>query len=115
MKLRDKMRGIHLAAPDSTAWILDSHDTRHATTRFGGGETGAHRALCVKTMMVALGGMPVLYQGEELGVDNGAVAAADLADPISIRNPGVVGRDGARTVMPWDDGPTNGFNAGTRP
>ena len=38
MELRDKIRGMHLAAPDSTAWVLDSHDTPHATTRYGGGE-----------------------------------------------------------------------------
>ncbi len=116
MHLRDRIRGIHLAAPDSNAWVLDSHDTSHATTRFGGGEVGAHRALCVKTLMMALGGMQVLYQGEELGIDNGSVAPEDLADPVSTRNPGAVsGRDGARTVMPWDDGPTNGFNSGGRP
>ncbi len=116
MRLRDRMRGIHLAAPDSTAWILDSHDTSHATTRFGGGSLGAHRALCVKTMMMALGGMPVIYQGEELGIDDGAIKPENLADPISTRNPGAMsGRDGARTVMPWGDGPTNGFNSGARP
>jgi alpha-glucosidase len=116
MRLRDRIRGIHLAAPDSTAWILDSHDTSHAATRFGGGEAGAHRALCAKTMMVCLGGMPVIYQGEELGIDNGVVAPENLSDPISTRNPGAVsGRDGARTVMPWGDGPTNGFNEGATP
>ena len=38
--------------------------------------------------MMALGGMPVIYQGEELGIDDGEVAPADLADPISTRNPG---------------------------
>jgi alpha-glucosidase len=115
MQLRDRIRGMHLAAPDSTAWILDSHDTSHATTRYGGGERGAHRALCVKTLMVALGGMAVWYQGEELGLENGEIAAADLTDPMSTRNPGAAGRDGARTVMPWDGGPNNGFNDGATP
>ncbi len=116
MQLRDRIRGIHLAAPDSTAWILDSHDTSHAPTRYGGGERGAHRALCVKTLMLALGGMPVIYQGEELGLEDGDIAPQDLADPISTRNPGATsGRDGARTVMPWDEGPTNGFNDGAAP
>ena len=115
MQLRDRIRGMHLAGPDSTAWILDSHDTSHATTRYGGGDRGAHRALCVTTLMMALGGMPVLYQGEELGIDNGDIAPGDLTDPVATRNPGATGRDGARTVMPWDGGPTNGFNDGARP
>ena len=115
MQLRDRIRGMHLAGPDSTAWILDSHDTSHATTRFGGGARGAHRALCVKTLMLALGGMPVIYQGEELGVEDGKVAVEDLADPVSTRNPGAKGRDGARSVMPWDEGPNNGFNQGATP
>ena len=115
MQLRDRIRGMHLAGPDSTAWILDSHDTSRAATRYGGGERGAHRVLCVKTLMVALGGMPVWYQGEELGLENGVIAPNDLTDPIATRNPGAAGRDGARTVMPWDGGPTNGFNDGATP
>lgn len=115
MELRDRIRGMSLAGPDSTAWVLDSHDTNHAATRYGGGERGARRALCVQTLMMGLGGMPVLYQGEELGIGDGVVSPADLTDPISTRNEGAAGRDGARTVMPWDDGPSNGFNAGAEP
>jgi alpha-glucosidase len=115
MEIRDRVQGMHLAGPDSTAWVLDSHDTSHATNRYGGGERGAHRALCVQTLLMALGGMPVLYQGEELGIGDGEVAPEDLTDPISTRNDGATGRDGARTVMPWDSGPTNGFNDGSAP
>jgi alpha-glucosidase len=115
MQLRDRIQSIHLACPDSTAWVLDSHDADHAATRYGGGDLGANRALCLQTLLVGLGGMPVLYQGQELGLEDGAVDPEDLADPISTRNQGATGRDGARTVMPWDDGPNNGFNEGATP
>ncbi len=110
LRLRDGLRTMHLGSPDSIAWIVDSHDTPHSVTRFGGGAVGARRSLCVTALMMALGGMPFLYQGQELGIGDGIIDPADLADPISVRNPGATtGRDGARTAMPWNDGPGNGF------
>jgi alpha-glucosidase len=110
MRLRDGIRGMHLASPDSIAWMIDSHDTSHSVTRYGTGDVGATRSMCVTTLMMALGGMPFLYQGQELGIDDGEIDPGDLADPISTRNPGAQGgRDGARTAMPWDGGPGNGF------
>ena len=58
------------------------------------------------------GGMPFLYQGEELGLSDG-VLRGDLHDPVSVRNPGAVnGRDGCRTPMPWDSTAHNGFSTG---
>ena len=79
--------------------------------RFGGGNSGQRRALALTTLMMALGGMPFLYQGEELGLCDGLVRAGGRQDPLAVRNPGAVnGRDGCRTPMPWDGTAHNGFS-----
>ena len=65
--------------------------------------------------MFALGGVPFLYQGEELGSPNGVIAPEDRHDPISTRNEHGIGRDVTRTVMPWDDSHANGFSASATP
>jgi alpha-glucosidase len=92
-------------------WTIENHDTNRAVTRYGGGETGRRRALAMTTMLMGLGGLPFLYQGQELGNENGTVEPGALADPISVRNPGATsGRDGARTAMGWDNSPHNGFS-----
>jgi alpha-glucosidase len=51
---------------------------------------------------VSLRGNVFLYQGEELGLPQAQIAFADLKDPEAIANwPQTLGRDGARTPMPW--------------
>ncbi len=109
--LRDALRGVQLASPESVAWTIENHDGHRAATRYGGGESGRRRALALTTLLMGLGGMPFLYQGQELAGENGIVAAGALADPISTRNPGATsGRDGARTAMAWDGSANNGFS-----
>jgi alpha-glucosidase len=97
------------AAQGGAAWALSNHDQARVVTRFGGGETGLRRALAVMTVMVALDGVPFLYQGEELGLPNAELVGAPH-DPVSTRNPGHVGRDVARGPMPWDSTHLNGFS-----
>jgi alpha-glucosidase len=92
------------------AWPLSSHDDPHAATRFGGGEVGARRALAYFTFLCGLPGVPFLYQGDELGLDDGVTDAHE--DPISVRNPGAIGRDGSRTPVTWSPGPGFGFTTG---
>ncbi len=113
LRFRDAVRGIHLASPDSVAWTIENHDVNRSVTRYGGGDTGRRRALAVTTLFMGLGGLPFLYQGQELGNDNGTVAPGAFADPISVRNPGATsGRDGARSPMAWDGSAHNGFSSG---
>ena len=92
------------------AWPLSSHDAPHAATRFGGGDLGARRSLAYFTLLCGLPGLPFLYQGDELGLDDGVTEVA--ADPVAVRNPGAPGRDGARTPMVWEPGPGYGFTTG---
>ncbi|OFW65853.1 MAG: hypothetical protein A2Z12_04820 [Actinobacteria bacterium RBG_16_68_21] len=111
--LLDAIRGMHDREPNRVSWAIDNHDHSRSVTRFGGGARGARRSLAVTTLISCLGGIPFLYQGQELGIGDGTIAPDDLADPIATRNEGALGRDGARTPMPWEPGPGNGFTAGT--
>lgn len=92
------------------AWPLSSHDDPRAPTRFGGGEEGARRALAYLALLSGLPGVPFIYQGDELGLEDGEVEAG--ADPLALRNPGATGRDGARTPMVWAPGNGYGFTRG---
>lgn len=111
--LRARLAPYLEACGDRLSWPLSSHDDPHAATRLGGGEVGARRALAYLTLLAALPGVPFLYQGDELGLEDGEVPPAQRQDPIALRIPGAVGRDGARTPMPWDDSPNLGFTSGT--
>jgi alpha-glucosidase len=88
---------------------MSSHDDPRAATRFGGGALGRERQLAYLALLLALPGMPFLYQGDELGLDNGVLPADRASDPIATRNEGAIGRDGSRTPMPWAPGPHLGF------
>jgi alpha-glucosidase len=67
-------------------------------------------------MLLSLRGTPVLYQGDEIGMGNVAVAQEDLRDPLGVRfYPYYEGRDAGRTPMQWSDRPGGGFTDGTRP
>ncbi len=88
-------------------WLGSSLDEPRAVTRFGGGEVGRRRALALATLLAFLPGTPFLYQGEELGLEQGEVCDDNRVDPVGID--AASGRDGCRTPMPWTNGPMHGF------
>jgi alpha-glucosidase len=66
-------------------------------------------------LLAALRGTIFLYQGEELGLPQSAIAFEDLQDPFGKAHwPLDKGRDGCRTPMPWRaDAPNAGFTRAT--
>ena len=102
------------AAPGGFAWTIASHDEGRPPTRWGGGDLGRRRALAVWTVFAGLPGMPFVYQGEELGLENGIVAPEDVRDPVGFAAYRE-SRDFCRTPMPWDDGPHGGFTTADTP
>jgi alpha-glucosidase len=89
--------------------VQSSHDRSRAVTRYGGGAVGRRRALALATLTVGLPALPVLFQGEELGLDDGHVPADRVRDPLALRGGYALPRDVARTPMPWAPGPGLGF------
>ena len=101
-----------LALFDPPTWVLSNHDLPRHATRFGGGETGRRRAVAATALLLALPGSTYLYQGEELGLEDGDVPAEARQDPIALRS-GLPGRDGCRTPLPWvAQAPGHGFTTG---
>ncbi len=113
----EAMRGVvrqTFAATDPVGafptWVLSNHDVVRTVTRYGAGEQGLARARAALLAMLALPGSAYLYQGEELGLPQVAVAESDRQDPVWLRGGGV-GRDGCRVPLPWAAaGPTFGFS-----
>jgi alpha-glucosidase len=72
-------------------WTLSNHDVVRFPTRMCDGEDEKiRRALRI---LLGLRGTPVLYQGDELGMEQVAIPRDRILD--------VDGRDGCRTPMPW--------------
>jgi alpha-glucosidase len=93
-------------------WVLASHDSVRAVTRFGGGARGLARARAAALLMLALPGAVYLYQGEELGLDQVPVPDEQIRDPLWKRSGhSERGRDGCRVPLPWHgDCPPYGFS-----
>lgn len=85
------------------SWAFSNHDAPRCVSRWcpPGGDMPAFARL-TNALLLCLRGNPILYQGEELGLPQAEVAFEDLQDPEAIANwPRTLGRDGARTPMPW--------------
>ncbi|WP_232678162.1 glycoside hydrolase family 13 protein [Nocardioides sp. R-C-SC26] len=94
-------------------WVLSNHDVVRHVTRYGGGAVGLARGRAATLAMLGLPGSSYLYQGEELGLPQAAVAPEFRQDPLWVRT-GEEGRDGCRVPIPWSgQAPPFGFGPGT--
>jgi alpha-glucosidase len=80
-------------------WALSNHDHVRFPTRWCEGD--ARRVRCGLLVVLALRGTPVLYYGDELGMEETAIPPDRVRDG--------AGRDGARTPMQWSAEPGAGF------
>ena len=114
--IRDVMSGALAARDGGWTWVQCSHDETRSAQRFGGGDLGRERALTLSVLFAGLPGAMFLYQGEELGLLDGVVAAERAADPVGTRNADSSdSRDGCRTPMPWAPGKGWGFTTAAEP
>jgi alpha-glucosidase len=88
--------------PGWPTWAFENHDAPRAISRW---VAAAHRETFARMKMLllcAMRGSIIIYQGEELGLTQADVPFDRLQDPEAIANwPHTLGRDGARTPMPW--------------
>ena len=91
------------------AWSLSNHDVVRFPTRLACDDP--HRVKLMLALLLCLRGTAYLYQGDELGLPHGDVPFDRLRDPEAIAFwPAGIGRDGARTPMPWNtNAPVGGF------
>jgi alpha-glucosidase len=93
-------------------WAFENHDAPRAVSRWCAPEDADRFARLKLALLMALRGNVILYQGEELGLEQDDIPFELLQDPEAIANwPLTLSRDGVRTPMPWtSDG---GFTSGT--
>ena len=112
--------------------IIENHDEPRGVSRFlpdyAQNEDGAKM---LGTVSVLLRGIPFIYQGQEIGMQNARWNSVDEFDDISTKDQyrvareaglsdaealavcSVMSRDNARTPMQWKDAPQAGFTSGT--
>jgi alpha-glucosidase len=83
-------------------WVFSNHDAPRVPSRWGGELPQPGYAALLNAILLMLRGSVCLYQGEELGLPQAQVPFERLRDPEAIANwPLTLGRDGARTPLPW--------------
>jgi alpha-glucosidase len=78
-------------------WVLSNHDNRRHRTRYG----SEARARASLFLLLGLRGSPVLYAGEEIGLEDAHIPPDRVVDP--------GGRDGCRAPVPWTGDPDHGW------
>jgi alpha-glucosidase len=96
-------------------YVLGNHDIRRIYDRYGDGQHNDQIAKLMAALYLTLRGTPILYYGEEIGMENNdPKRREDVKDPIGkLGWPKEKGRDGERTPMQWDGTINAGFSAGS--
>ncbi len=96
------------------SWAFSNHDAPRAISRWAEEKDAPRAAKLHAMLLLSLRGNAFLYQGEELGLPQANIPFDNLQDPEAINNwPLTLGRDGARTPLPWKAEALNaGFSTG---
>jgi alpha-glucosidase len=87
-------------------WVLGNHDRPRIASR-----VGPEQARVAAMLLLTLRGTPTLYNGDELGMPMAHIPPDRVLDPFEVNLPGLgLGRDGARSPMPWSDYAYAGFS-----
>ena len=95
-----------LGPNDVPNYVLGNHDRPRLASR-----VGVDRARLLAMLQMTLRGLPVVYYGDELGLENAVISPGAERDPWGIAVPGF-GRDIARGLMPWSGEKNGGFTTG---
>lgn len=112
--------------------IIENHDEPRGVSRYiPEGDCCIESKKMLAALNFMLRGLPFIYQGQELGMENVSISSIDEVDDISARSEYQVAleagfppeealkiiakysRDNARTPMQWTDGANAGFTTGT--
>ncbi len=95
-------------------YVISNHDIQRSYNRYGDGTHNDQIAKVMAGLYLTLRGTPIMYYGEEIGMQNNdPKRREDVKDPIGRTGwPEEKGRDGERTPMQWNDTPNAGFTTG---
>jgi alpha-glucosidase len=89
-------------------WVLGNHDNPRVATRLG-----LAQARVAAMLLFTLRGTPLIYYGDEIGMEDGTIPPEQVQDICAMAMPGNdMGRDPARTPMQWDASAHGGFSTG---
>jgi alpha-glucosidase len=93
-------------------FVISNHDIDRSYNRYGDGKNNDQIAKLMAAFYLTLRGTPIMYYGEELGMENNnPKRKEDVKDPQGVTGwPGEKGRDGERTPMQWSDAKNAGFS-----
>jgi alpha-glucosidase len=96
-------------------FVISNHDIVRSYNRYGDGKNNDAIAKLMGAFYLTLRGTPILYYGEEIGMENNdPKRKQDVKDPIGRTGwPKEKGRDGERTPMQWNTAPNAGFSTTT--
>ncbi len=96
-------------------FVIGNHDRVRSYNRYGNGKNNDAIAKLMGAFYLTLRGTPVMYYGEEIGMENNdPKRKEDVKDPIGRTGwPEEKGRDGERTPMQWNTAPNAGFSKKT--
>jgi alpha-glucosidase len=106
----DAIRDYLSAVPQGRwpCWVTGSHDKPRVASRIG-----AAQARVAAMLALTLPGTPIIYAGDEIGLEDVPVAPEQVRDPFERRLPGYgLNRDSHRAPMRWSDGHAGGFTTG---
>jgi alpha-glucosidase len=105
-----------IAAADSSGgwptYVITNHDIPRSYNRYGDGTHNDDIAKLMGALYLTLRGTPIMYYGEEIGMENNdPKRKEDVKDPEGRTGwPKEIGRDGERTPMQWTDAANGGFS-----
>jgi alpha-glucosidase len=93
-------------------FLIGNHDRVRSYNRYGDGKHNDAIAKLMAAFYLTLRGTPIMYYGEEIGMQNNdPKRREDVKDPIGRTGwPKEKGRDGERTPMQWNTAPNAGFS-----
>lgn len=121
-----------MAQTGFVANIIENHDEPRGVSHYiPDADLSETSKKCLGGLNFCLRGLPFLYQGQEIGMENVPFSSIEDIDDISTQDEyrvalaagcppeeallavGHYSRDNARTPMQWDDSPNAGFTTGT--
>ena len=107
-----KQVGMVDSAKGWPVFVISNHDIVRSYNRYGDGKHNDAIAKLMATFYLTLRGTPIMYYGEEIGMENNdPKRKEDVQDPIGKTGwPAEKGRDGERTPMQWNSSTNAGFS-----
>lgn len=91
---------------DTPIYCFGNHDQMRIVTKYG-----RRQARMIALMQLTLPGLPTIYNGDEIGMENGEILPSQVRDPSAGQN-AMGGRDPQRTPMQWSAAKNAGFTDG---